>query len=108
MSSITDAINAYSALSRATTGGAEGGMEARDAPDVQSGADFASMLKGTAKDTVSSLKTAEAGTAAAIAGKADIRDVVAAVTNAELTLETVVNVRDKVINAYNDIMRMPI
>lgn len=105
MSSITDAINAYSALSKAATGG---GMEARDTPSEAPGTDFASLLKGAAQDTVSSLKTAEAGTAAAIAGKADIREVVAAVTNAELTLETVVNVRDKVINAYNDIMRMPI
>ncbi len=104
MSSITDAINAYSALSKATSGG---GMEVRDASEVP-GTDFASMLKTAAQDTVSSLKTAEAGTAAAVAGKADIREVVAAVTNAELTLETVVNVRDKVINAYNDIMRMPI
>ncbi len=105
MSSITDAISAYSALAKATTGG---GMEARDIPEAGSGADFASVLKEAANSTISSLKTAEAGSAAAIAGKADIRDVVAAVNNAELTLETVVNIRDKVINAYNDIIRMPI
>lgn len=107
MSSITDAINAYSALAKATTGSGFG-MEASDTPDVPPGGDFASVLKTAAQNSVASLKTAEAGTAAAIAGKADIRDVVAAVTNAELTLETVVNVRDKVINAYNDIIRMPI
>ncbi len=106
MSSITDAINAYSALAKGTTGGY--GMEASDTPEAAPGSDFASVLKGAAQNSIASLKTAEAGTAAAIAGKADIRDVVAAVTNAELTLETVVNVRDKVINAYNDIIRMPI
>jgi flagellar hook-basal body complex protein FliE len=33
---------------------------------------------------------------------------VQAVTNAELTLQTVVNIRDKVIGAYNDIIRMPV
>jgi flagellar hook-basal body complex protein FliE len=34
--------------------------------------------------------------------------VVTAVTNAELTLETVVAVRDRVVQAYQDILRMPI
>ncbi len=35
-------------------------------------------------------------------------DVVQAVSNAELTLQTVVAVRDRVVNAYQEIMRMPI
>jgi len=34
--------------------------------------------------------------------------VVTAVTNAEVTLQTVVAVRDKVISAYQDILRMPV
>ena len=41
-------------------------------------------------------------------GKADIVDVVSAVNSAELTLDTVVAVRDKVIAAYQSIMQMPI
>lgn len=41
-------------------------------------------------------------------GKADIADVVTAVTNAETALNTVVAVRDRVINAYQDIIKMPI
>ena len=45
---------------------------------------------------------------AAAAGKADIVDVVSSVTNAEVTLQAVVAVRDKVIEAYQDIMKMPI
>lgn len=40
--------------------------------------------------------------------KAELHDMVTAVTNAELTLQTVVAVRDKVINAYQDILKMPI
>jgi flagellar hook-basal body complex protein FliE len=35
-------------------------------------------------------------------------DVVTAVSNAEMTLQTVVAVRDRVLNAYQEIMRMPI
>jgi flagellar hook-basal body complex protein FliE len=43
-----------------------------------------------------------------MAKKAELVDVVTAVTQAEITLETVTAVRDKVISAYQDIMRMPI
>ena len=41
-------------------------------------------------------------------GKVDLSDLVTAVSSAELTLNTVVAVRDRVINAYNDIIKMPI
>jgi flagellar hook-basal body complex protein FliE len=43
-----------------------------------------------------------------LAGKADLTDVVTAVSNAELALNTVVSIRDRVINAYQDIIKMPI
>lgn len=104
MTRITDAINAYSSLGNAL--GTP--MEARDTPAPVPGSDFASVLKDAAKVAVGTMKESETMSAAAIAGKADIREVVAAVTNAEMTLETVVTVRDKVITAYNEIMRMPI
>lgn len=52
--------------------------------------------------------TGEAMSAKAIAGKAELHELVTAVTNAELTLQTVVAVRDKVIAAYQDITKMPI
>ena len=103
MTRITDAINAYSSFAKAGEA-----MEARDTPAPVPGSDFAAVLKDATKVAVGTMKEAEAQSAAAIAGKADIREVVAAVTNAEMTLETVVTVRDKVINAYNEIMRMPI
>jgi len=106
MTSITSAISAYSALAKAVNGDGESGAD--PAAAVAPGGDFASVLKDATKSAIGALKQGEVATAAGIAGKADIREVVAAVTNAELTLETVVNVRDKVINAYNEIMRMPI
>jgi len=46
--------------------------------------------------------------AQAVTGEADLTDVVAAITSAELTLQTVVAVRDRLISAYQEIMRMPI
>ena len=42
------------------------------------------------------------------ANKANIVDVVTAVTETEVAIESLVSVRDKVIQAYEEIMRMPI
>lgn len=69
---------------------------------------FADVLAATTKSAVASLETAEAATAAAVAGKADLTQVVTAVAEAEATLRTVAAVRDKVIAAYQEILRMPI
>ena len=107
MTSISNAINAYSALSKAVSGEGLAVTQSSEAtPSV--GNDFASVLQNTARDSIGTMRKAEVDSAAAIAGKADIREVVQAVTNAELTLQTVVNVRDKVISAYNDIIHLPV
>lgn len=50
----------------------------------------------------------ESLSAKAIANKAELTDLVTSVTNAELTLQTVVAVRDRMISAYQDIIKMPI
>jgi flagellar hook-basal body complex protein FliE len=50
----------------------------------------------------------ESQTVQAVAGTADLTQVVMAVSKAEMTLETVVTLRDKVVQAYQDILRMPI
>ncbi len=57
---------------------------------------------------MSSLREGEAQSLQEAAGAADINDVVMAVNKAELTLQTVVTLRDKVIQAYQEIIRMPI
>jgi flagellar hook-basal body complex protein FliE len=43
-----------------------------------------------------------------VMGTADPTDVVQAVNSADMTLQTVVAIRDKMIGAYQDILRMPI
>ena len=53
-------------------------------------------------------RQSEAVSISAIASQADLNEIVTAVNNAEMTLQTVVAVRDKVIQAYQEIMRMPI
>jgi flagellar hook-basal body complex protein FliE len=107
MTSITNAISAYRTAADPLAA-LNGGSESESSGAVDTGTDFASVLKDAAKVAIGSSKQAEHASLSAIAGKADIREVVAAVSNAEMTLETVVNVRDKVINAYNEILRMPI
>jgi flagellar hook-basal body complex protein FliE len=65
------------------------------------------MVKNFAESAVNTGKVSEQMTAAAAAGKADLNQVVVAVAEAEVTLNTVVAVRDKVIAAYKEILRMP-
>ena len=45
---------------------------------------------------------------AVVAGKSNMIDVVTAVAESEVAIDAVVAVRDKVIQAYEDIMKMPI
>jgi flagellar hook-basal body complex protein FliE len=72
------------------------------------GSAFADMVKGAIENTVQSSKAAESQMAAQVQGKAELVDVVTAVAAAEASLETVMAVRDQVIAAYQEIMRMPI
>ena len=82
-----------------------GGGIGSSAP-VQGG--FGDILKSAMTDAVSASKTAEKQMAAQVAGKAELVDVVTAISAAEASLETVMAVRDQVISAYQEIMRMPI
>ena len=72
------------------------------------GTDFASFMKDAAVDAVDSLKAGEAMSIKGIAGEADLTDVVTAVNSAEATLQLVTTLRDKMIQAYQEIVRMPI
>ena len=69
---------------------------------------FADLVKSAIGDAVSASKHAEHQMAAQVAGKAELVDVVTAISAAESSLETVMAVRDQVISAYQEIMRMPI
>jgi flagellar hook-basal body complex protein FliE len=69
---------------------------------------FASLMKAGVEKVIETQKTSEEMSAKAVTGQANITDVVQAVTEAEVTLQTMVAVRDKVIGAYQEIMRMPI
>jgi flagellar hook-basal body complex protein FliE len=70
--------------------------------------DFSNFLSTALKDGIGSMKQGETMAARQVSGQANIVDVVSAVNQAEITLDTVVAVRDKVVQAYQSIMNMPI
>jgi flagellar hook-basal body complex protein FliE len=72
------------------------------------GGGFGEFLSDALKDSISTMKHGEKMATQQIAGKANIVDVVNAVNQAEITLDTVVAVRDKVVAAYQSILNMPI
>ena len=76
--------------------------------DKADGPDFAAMLRDAAEGAVETLRQGETATLEAAAGSADLNEVIMAVSKADMTLQTVVTVRDRVIQAYQDVLRMPI
>lgn len=98
----TGAIQAYAQALQTAAGAAAAPAGDAAAPD------FGAMLSGVLNDAVGAAKAGEAQMTAAATGQMSLVDVVTAVAEAEVTLETVVAVRDRVVQAYQDIMRMPI
>lgn len=80
--------------------------EAQRTNDV--GAAFSKVLNGAMEQTMRTTQNAEAQMVAHSQGKADLIDAVTAVSTAEASLESVIAIRDQVISAYQEILRMPI
>lgn len=70
--------------------------------------DFGRMVKEALGDVVEQGRQAEAKSVAYANGKGNVLDVVTAVAETEVALETMVSLRDKVIAAYEEIMRMQV
>ena len=72
------------------------------------GADFGKLLTDEIQGVVNAGKTSDKMSLDLLNGKANVVDVATAVSQTELAMESMVAVRDKVISAYEEIMRMPI
>lgn len=100
MANISEATSAYAntlnTVKKAGGGGAEDG-----------GVSFGDLLKQSAQSAIDAQHKSEKVSAQALMGKADMTDVLQAVTSAEMALQTVLAVRDKVVQAYNEVMRTP-
>lgn len=77
-------------------------------PGQSTGQSFGEMLGSMATDTVNNLKGAEAMSFKAIQGKANTREVVDAVLEAQQSLQTALSLRDKIVSAYLEITKMQI
>jgi flagellar hook-basal body complex protein FliE len=103
MASPTVAANAYASLARMMeTGGAEKGTQTSGGPS------FGAVLKDAIGSVMEAGKKSDAQTMAMTSGKANVMDVVTAVAETDVAVSTLVSVRDRVIQSYEDIMKMPI
>jgi flagellar hook-basal body complex protein FliE len=72
------------------------------------GFNFASLLAQQISSTTEATKAAESQAANVVSGKGEMVDVVTAIAAAEVQMETMIAFRDQAIQAYQEIMRMPI
>jgi flagellar hook-basal body complex protein FliE len=100
------AANAYATLAKLTDPSAltKGGA----GQALGGGSSFGDMLKDAVEAINKTTRNSDIQTQAAAAGKANIVDVVTAVAESEVAIDALVSVRDKVISAYEEIMKMPI
>ncbi|EHL99791.1 putative flagellar hook-basal body complex protein FliE [Acetobacteraceae bacterium AT-5844] len=70
--------------------------------------DFGTMVGDAARSSLATLRRAELVSARGVAGTADVQEVVQAATAAELTVQTMTQLRDKVVGAYTDVLRMAV
>lgn len=99
------AANAYASVAKLADPGL--GLT-RGAGDSASGPSFGTLLKQALDQVVESGHKSDAQASAMAAGKADMVDVATAVAETEVAVETLVSVRDKVIEAYQSVMQMSI
>ncbi len=98
---IANALSAYKQADAQNLLGKGGGA-------TQAGGNFSDMLSGFLDDAVSSVKKGEELAAQGAVGKADLQEVILAVSDAEMMMQTVTAIRDKVVTAYQEVLRTSI
>jgi flagellar hook-basal body complex protein FliE len=99
------AANAYARLARLTDPGT--GLS-KALGDPSAGPSFDALVKEALTSVVDAGRKSDAQTVAAASGKANMVDLVTAVAESETAIATLVSVRDRVIQAYQTILQMPI
>jgi len=102
MASPTIAANAYASAARML----ESSGVAK--PSETGGLSFGDVLKEAVGGVLDAGRKSDSQTVAMASGKANVMDVVTAVAETDVAVSTLVSVRDKVIAAYEDIMKMAI
>ena len=104
MASPTVAANAYASLARILDSAGPG----KSSDPGAGGPSFASVLKDAVGSVMEAGRKSDAQTVAMASGKANVMDVVTAVAETDVAVSTLVSVRDRVIQSYEDIMKMTI
>lgn len=106
---MADDINMASAAAAYARSAAEmNKLPTMDSAKEAGGEDFSDLLKAAVREAADIGYKSEQMSLKAAAGQADVSDVITAVAEAEVTLQAVTTVRDKVIQAYQEIIKMPI
>ena len=101
------AANAYASLQRIMSSAAGSTADVGKVGET-GGPSFGAVLKDALGSVMDAGRKSDAQTVAAASGKSNLMDVVTAVAETDVAVSTLVSVRDKVISAYEDIMKMPI
>jgi len=86
---------------------AYGRVDRGEVGNVQGG-DFGATLERAMQGAVDTFHATDAKVTDALNGGGNLTEVVTALARAQLTLQTATTVRDRVVQAYQDIMKMPI
>jgi len=99
-------INAFNALK--TYGAAQKTLRPEKAQSQSQGAGEGFDAATMAKETIATVAQSERAAAAYMTGGADPHSVVEAMATAEMAVETAVTLRNRVVEAYQELLRMPI
>ncbi|WP_052710325.1 flagellar hook-basal body complex protein FliE [Azospirillum thiophilum] len=102
---VSGLAEAQAPASAASAFSATGGT---DAVAASAESDFGGFLDKSIAQAVDTLKESERVSLAAVSGKASAQDVVRSVLAAEMTVQSVVAIRDKMVQAYQEIMRIAV
>ena len=105
MTSPSAAAGAYASLANLANPSANLG---RAVGEASGGPSFGELLRSATTNVLEAGRKSDSQTIAMASGKANVVDVVTAVAETEVAVETMVAVRDRIISAYEEIMRMPI
>jgi len=99
---------AASAYARVQTQGDLAAAEPASDAGQASGASFGDTLSSALQGVVQTGHDADAAASAALSGHGNLTQVVTAVSRAQLALQSTTAIRDRVVQAYQDIMKMSI
>lgn len=77
-------------------------------PNAAAGKSFDDVLKSTYREAARAVSGVEEANRQVALGAADVDAVATTVADAEIMLETLVTIRDKLVTAYNDLVRTPV